>query len=164
MTKPGRLGLTLQHILVPTDFSEPPTKALRYARSFARHFGARITLLQVVEPLRAQYDDYPLSLLAQHEKGPTKAAKTLEQLCDQQGINPGWFRKPLVRLEAPAEEIAGTARVLPVDLIIIATHGYTGLKHPFVGSTTKWSGTRPVRFWSCGRGSGNLSPADRRKA
>jgi nucleotide-binding universal stress UspA family protein len=43
------------------------------------------------------------------------------------------------------QEIAEAARSLPADLIIIATHGYTGIKHALLGSTTE----RVVRHAPC---------------
>ncbi len=146
MTKPKQLGLKMQNILVPTDFSEPSKKALRYAISFAGQFGARITLLHVVEPMILPYEDYPLRQLILNDKGLVKAAReTLRSLCRHEKIDVSLLRKRLVRLGSPSEEIANTARDLQADLIIIATHGYTGLKRIFIGSTTE----RVVRRAHC---------------
>jgi universal stress protein A len=43
----------------------------------------------------------------------------------------------LVRVGSPAREIVEIARNLPADLIVISTHGRTGLKHVFLGSVTE---------------------------
>lgn len=146
MTKSKRSGLKMQNILVPTDFSEPSKKALRYAISFAGQFGARITLLHVVEPMILPYEEYPLRELILNDKGLVKAAReTLRRLCHHERIDAFLLQKGIVRLGSPSEEITNTARDLQVDLIIIATHGYTGLKHIFIGSTTE----RVVRHAPC---------------
>ena len=146
MKKPKQLGLKMQNILVPTDFSEPSNKALRYAISFAGLFGARITLLHVVEPMILPYNDYPLGQLILDDKGLVKAAReTLHHLCRHEKIDDFLVQKRLVRVGSPSEEITNTARDLQADMIIIATHGYTGLKHIFIGSTTE----RVVRHAPC---------------
>ena len=51
----------------------------------------------------------------------------------------------LVRLGQPHREITEAAKELHVDLIVLATHGYTGLKHAFLGSTAE----RVVRHAPC---------------
>ncbi len=146
ITKLNRAGLKMQNILVPTDFSEPSRKALRYAVSFAEEFGARITLLHVVKPVIPTHEDYPIRRVIQDDKSLVSGAENaLGQLCQREGINPGWIRKALVRLGAPSEEIMKVARESQVDLIVIGTHGYTGLKHIFAGSTTE----RVVRHAPC---------------
>ena len=63
----------------------------------------------------------------------------------QAGVNPKLVEKLLVRFGRSYHEIAEAARTLKVDLIIISTHGYTGLKHAFLGSTTE----RVVRHAPC---------------
>ena len=146
MKKPKRSELKLQNILVPTDFSKPSRKALRYAISFAGQFAARITLLHVVEPRILPYDEYPLRELILDDKELMKAARaTLGRLCRDERIDSFLLRERLIRLGSPSEEIANAARELQVDLIIIATHGYTGLKHIFIGSTTE----RVIRHAPC---------------
>ncbi|MDB6035068.1 MAG: hypothetical protein JWM16_5406 [Verrucomicrobiales bacterium] len=61
------------------------------------------------------------------------------------GIERGLVEKNLVRTGVPYHEISNAARTLKTDLIIIATHGNTGLKHFLLGSTTE----RVVRHASC---------------
>jgi nucleotide-binding universal stress UspA family protein len=51
----------------------------------------------------------------------------------------------VVRLGHPYQEITDAARELKVDLIVISTHGYTGLKHVLLGSTAE----RIVRHAPC---------------
>ncbi len=63
-----------------------------------------------------------------------------------------------VRNGQPAFEIIEAAKELPADLIIMSTHGRTGLKHLFLGASPNTSfGRLPARRWSSGIGSMNLS-------
>ena len=74
------------------------------------------------------------------------ACKTqLELLTKQKAIKPEIVEKLLVRQGRSFHEIADAACTLKVDLIIISTKGYTGLKHALLGSTTE----RVVRHAPC---------------
>lgn len=137
--------LRLQSILVPTDFSAPSTKALRYAVALAAQFGAKLTLLNVVEPIGATPDFAYNPLVLENEKVMAAAKEQLKRLIEQQGIDAALVEKTLVRYGVPFNEISGAAARLKVDLIVIATHGYTGLKHVFLGSTAE----RVVRHAPC---------------
>jgi nucleotide-binding universal stress UspA family protein len=136
--------LPLKSILVPIDFSEISKKALHYAVKFAEQFGARITVLNVIEPVATpDFAYHPLMLEADKAK---EAARTrLETLCSGMKISQSLLDKPLTRYGTPFAEICDAARKLKVDLIIITTHGYTGLKHVLMGSTAE----RVVRHAPC---------------
>ena len=136
--------LKLNSILVPIDFSWPSKKALQYALPFARQFGAKITLLFVLEPpvYSGDIGYVPMEVDA---AGSLKAAgEKLTELASQV-IDPELLDKTLVRTGRPFQEIADAARELKTDLILIATHGYTGLKHVFLGSTVE----RVIRHAPC---------------
>lgn len=141
----GALPFKLKQILVPVDFSEPSQKALEYALPLAKKFGAKITLLHIVEPVL-----YPESVVVPPEMEEMNlhlmkdSRERLELLC-QKTVNPAIASKPRVRLGKPWQEIVNAARSIPADLIIVATHGYTGLKHFFIGSTAE----RVVRHAPC---------------
>lgn len=138
-------GLKLESILVPTDFSAPSTKALRYAVALAAQFGAKLTLLNVVEPIGATPDFAYNPLVLDNEKVMAASKDGLKRLIKQQGIDAALVEKTLVRQGVPFNEISAAAAALKADLIVIATHGYTGLKHVFLGSTTE----RVVRHAPC---------------
>jgi nucleotide-binding universal stress UspA family protein len=136
--------LRLQTILVPVDFSRESMKALKYAIPFAEQFGAGLVLLNVVEPLAfADLSAFPLAM--ENERVMALCRKKLESLARQRTVPPGMIRKTLVRQGQAFQEIADAARTLRVDLIIISTHGYTGLKHVMLGSTAE----RVVRHAPC---------------
>ncbi len=135
--QPAIRSFKLKKILVPVDFSDCSLKALRYAVPFARQFGAEVTLLHVVQPVYAAGEwgvdiDFA-QLTLQQKEGAGKQLKELE--VEEVGENIA--TKTLVRVGHPATEIAGAAKELGIDLIIIATHGHTGLKHVLMGSTAE---------------------------
>ncbi len=137
--------LPLKHILVPVDFSSCSLQALSYALGFAQQFGSRLTLLHVVEPAL-----HPDSYLAAPTFDETNqnllqaARERLENICEKRVGN----RLPaeiLVRMGRAYSEIPDTAKALGADLIILGTHGYTGMKHVLLGSTAE----RVVRNAPC---------------
>lgn len=135
----------IRSILVPIDFSEPSIKALKYAAAFARHFGAKLTLLNVVEPAGTPDFIAAFPLVMENEQLTTLAEEHLRKLPSRYNLSPKLVEKTLVRSGAAFNEIAAAARSLRTDLIIIATHGHTGLKHLVLGSTAE----RVVRHAPC---------------
>ena len=143
-TASGSLGWQIRSILVPFDFSPPSAQALKYAAALARQFGAKITLLNVVQPIATpDFAYYPVMM--ESDKVMTQIKRELEQVPVSQGVDSTLIEKVLVRNGVPFHEIAGAAESLKADLIVISTHGYTGLKHILLGSTTE----RVVRHAHC---------------
>ena len=137
---PSRVG----SILVPIDFSKPSEKALDYAVSLAKQFGAKLTLLNVVEPVATpDFAYYPLMM--ENDKVLAKAREQLERVRTKASLDERLVQKILVRNGSPYREITDAARTLKVDLIVISTHGYSGLAHVFMGSTAE----RVVRHAEC---------------
>jgi nucleotide-binding universal stress UspA family protein len=138
--------IKLRKILVPVDFSPSSDKALTYAISFAEQFGAKVTLVNVVEPAvyPTEFGYVPPEIDTLHRAMQNTAREKLTNLAEQR--IPGRFRaNTLVRVGRPHAEITKTAKDLRCDLIVIATHGYTGLKHAVMGSTAE----RVVRHAPC---------------
>jgi universal stress protein A len=136
--------LEFRQILVPVDFSEPSRQMVQCAIQFAQRFDAKLTLLHVVEPLATpDFDAFPLAA------EPAKVIRTvkarMELLCKQEGLQAPLLHDVQVREGKAFQVIVETARRSRMDLIIIATHGYTGLTHVLLGSTTE----RVVRHASC---------------
>ena len=137
--------LRIKSILVPIDFSTASKKALQYAVPFARQFGAKLTLLHVVEPVATPDFANSFPLMMENDKVKAASRGQLEHIIKEQAIAPKLVEKTLVRFGRSFHEIADAARTLKVDLIIISTHGYTGFKHALLGSTTE----RVVRHAPC---------------
>ena len=126
----------LRRILVPTDFSKPSIKAIRYAVRFAEQSGATILLVYVFEPFTFIHDleNFPLAIpemeLARlaKEKLVGVATSEIEKLASV---------KVEVRFGKPFREIASMASETDADLIVIATHGHTGINRMLLGSTAE---------------------------
>lgn len=137
--------LRLKKILVPVDFSEFSAKAITYAARFAEQFGATLVLTHVVEPVH-----YPESVIIPPEMEEANrerlklARASLAEFVKRQ-VPAGIATESVTRLGHPFSEISAVAKDFDVDLIVIATHGHTGLKHLFLGSTAE----RVVRLAPC---------------
>lgn len=115
----------LRKILVTTDLSEFSLAAMEYASTFGLLFASRIFLLNVVEGKEGHTRRF--------EVDPQAA---LEEFILKQ-INPDIKLIPVVRFGNPASEIKKFAEEEQVDLVVIATHGRTGLEHMVMGSVAE---------------------------
>jgi len=138
-------ALRVKSILVPHDFSSPSKRALNYAVSVAQQFKAKLTLLNVVEPMGTPDFAASFPLAMEDDRVMAAAKKELERAAKEARVPRGILEKVLVRFGRSFHEITEAARTRKVDLIILSTHGYTGLKHALLGSTTE----RVVRHAPC---------------
>jgi nucleotide-binding universal stress UspA family protein len=134
--------LRIQSILVPTDFSPPSLKALRYAEDLAGQYGAKLILLNVIEPIGPTPDFAYNPMVLDNAAIVASAQKNLKKFAAKEGLD---GVSTYVRQGVPYHEISRAATELKADLICLATHGYTGLKHVFMGSTAE----RVVRHAPC---------------
>ena len=139
------LVLRIRRILVPVDFSASAEKALRYAVSFARQFDAKITLVHVrpVPYYPSEIGGFPTFVPAA-EPPAAKMQAHLEAHAERH-IPRELRARALLRVGTAFDEICKAARNGKTDVIIIATHGHTGLKHLLLGSTAE----RVVRHAPC---------------
>jgi nucleotide-binding universal stress UspA family protein len=141
--KPGRQLLRLKTILVAVDFSPPSDQALRYATRLAIEFGSDLTILHVIDGVSSRFPDYP-ALPTFSSEELKEAEERLIQIARRlttKKLNAGHA----FRIGLAAHEIVEAAKQLAVDLIVIATHGFTGWKHFYIGSTAE----RVVRAAPC---------------
>jgi universal stress protein A len=137
--------IAIQKILVPTDFSPASKKALSYALRLAEERGSQITLLHVLEA------ETPLTLAGRpaaaafSEQELANTEESLRALVDEAAAAGLDGAKSIVRTGVATHEIIQAAKELDVDLIVIATHGFTGWKHFAIGSTAE----RVARAASC---------------
>ena len=110
--------LTVRQILFPTDYSEISANAGRTAAQLARHFGARLHVLHVVPPVT---DPGPPEAL------PTAVAKLGAGLDIVTAITTG----------RPAHAIVEYAIRYDVDMIVMGTHGRTGVSRALLGSVAE---------------------------
>ena len=137
--------LSIRTLLVPTDFSEASENAVRYAVALAKHFDAKLTFLYVVEPVGTPDFATSFPLAMDDDKVACECKGALQKVIERNGIEPEFVEKVVVRYGRAYNEIAAAARSLRADLIVISTHGYTGLKHALLGSTTE----RLIRYARC---------------
>ena len=136
--------LKIKTILVPLDFSNTSAKALAYAIRMADQFGSKVILLNVIEPIATpDFAYHPLML--ESEESRAAARRAIESAARKARLPDSMLDRIVIRNGAPFVEITEAARTLKADLIIITTHGYTGLKHVFMGSTAE----RVVRHAPC---------------
>lgn len=143
-SSPGSAEFRLRRILVPLDFSECSLKALDYAIPFARHFQGILILLHVVPVGYALGEFGALDFTLLEEEMRTSAENHLAALTRER-IQSQVPCETLVRLGRPAFEIVEIARQNQIDLILLSTHGHTGLKHVFLGSVAE----NVVRYAPC---------------
>lgn len=131
------LRFHLRKVLVPVDFSDPSRKAVRYAKVFAQQFEASITLLHTVEPLTYPPDFAFVPLLPPdvEEKRTQEIQNQLENLAKSVGAD--IQVNSVLRTGRPWQEIVRFAKEDDTDLLVISTHGYTGLKHALLGSVAE---------------------------
>jgi len=135
-------SLRLKSILVPIDFSKSCQQAFAYALPLARQFGGEITLLHAIEPPRYAMD---LSYIPMSEGFPTTSMKKELEELGRRMMEPKFLKDVVVQVGTAFEVITNTARDCEIDLIVLTTHGKTGLKHVFMGSTAE----RVVRHAPC---------------
>jgi nucleotide-binding universal stress UspA family protein len=131
-------AIKIQRILVPIDFSEHSKNALKYAIPFARQFQAAINLIYVVEPTiyPADFSFGQIGFPNVEEELRTRGGEELEHLM-QKEIGGNVPSKSIVRTGKPFYEINQYALEEHIDLIIIATHGHSGMEHMLFGSTAE---------------------------
>jgi len=140
----GVLPIRLKRIVVPIDLSEISVQALPYAAEFAQKFGAEIILLHVMEPQFPPPKVRPVRPEAIEHDEEGVAENYLKRL-RQEVLDEDLRVRTTLRNGAPFHEITRAATSLGADMIILTTHGYTGLKHVALGSTAE----RVVRHADC---------------
>jgi nucleotide-binding universal stress UspA family protein len=134
-----------EKVLVPVDFSENSHASLQYAVEFARRHNSRLILLHVVEPAVYPVTDGLTGLASVSIGTDEDTAETRLRQWKKDEVPPEVKTETALRTGSAYHEITEAARDLDADLIIISTHGYTGLKHVLLGSTAE----RVVRHASC---------------
>jgi nucleotide-binding universal stress UspA family protein len=128
--------VSLKKILVPQDFSEYSLHALKYAVTFAELFKAELLVLHIVEPIvyPADFSFGQVSIPAMEEEIRKHSEEQLNELVARE-VPPGVKATPMIRIGKPFIEIVEVAKVENADLIVISSHGRTGMDHVLFGST-----------------------------
>ena len=139
---------TITRILVPTDFSETSDAALAFAKTVAASFGASLHLLHVFE------DPFVTGAFAAEAYVPMAPATREALLKDAvTRLNQRLTPEERARFQATTEVVTGVsataiveyAQDYGIDLIVMGTHGRTGMSHLLIGSVAE----RVVRIAAC---------------
>ncbi|NJD22015.1 MAG: universal stress protein [Melioribacter sp.] len=128
----------IKKILVPIDFSDYSKNALKYATQFAKQFNAKIYLIYVVEPMiyPADFSMGQVAIPSTDIDLHSRAEEELKKL-SKDIVNGNSRVEILIKTGKPFVEIIEAASANDIDLIIIATHGHTGVEHLLFGSTAE---------------------------
>jgi universal stress protein A len=128
----------ISKVLVPIDFSDYSKSALKYAVNFVKLFKASLILVYVVEPV-IYPPDFSMGQIAIPSVDLDMDKRAIEELnkLAEQEIPSEIKVKSIVKTGKPFIEIIETASEEDIDLIIIATHGHTGVEHILFGSTAE---------------------------
>src|SRR5262249_5946851 len=141
--------LNIQNIIVPIDFSKMSVQAVEIARQLARRFGASIHLAHVrhlnyaTDFLAPASPIVAFSFMTCEQAGEQTAFKQLKKVAGECGVSSATC--DVLSGAPPFDEICRLAQTIPADLVVMPTHGRTGLKHVFLGSTAE----RIVQHSSC---------------
>ncbi len=125
-------------VLVPVDFSPLSEAAVERASAIAAQFGSKLHLLHAVEPIiqPVEYAIVPREMeeinIQQMKERKTRLEALKEKL-EGEGVDCAME----VKLAKPWQAIVDYAKAEQCDLIVIPTHGHTGAKHFFLGSTAE---------------------------
>ena len=140
--------MQIRSILLPTDFSECGNYARSYAASLARKFGASIIAVHAIEPMvpTVGYSGMtePLPIADISDQLETSAERELPRIAECEECAGLEIEEVIVHGEAAAE-IVRVAKEKNVDLIVLSSHGRTGLGRILFGSTAE----AVVRHASC---------------
>lgn len=131
--------LTLRQVVVATDFTEPAAVALRYGRGFARAFAATLRVVHVVDDIAASASvpTPGLDYGRLQEELEAEARQTLEAWVTSAESDAGHAEAVLLTSHRPAQAILQYAAETACDLLVIGTHGRSGLSSMLVGSVAQ---------------------------
>ena len=132
------MTIRLQKILLPTDFSKYSAAATKYACELATKFDAELHIRHTMEAHLVSPPDIGMGLDLPIYLSESKAAaeKALAGVLDPKWAAGRTLVKAMVE-GSPKVEIIAYARKHNIDLIVLATHGRTGLAHVMMGSVAE---------------------------
>ncbi|GAX60817.1 UspA domain protein [Candidatus Scalindua japonica] len=143
----------MKHILVTTDFSEEAGSAFDYAKEQFKLSGneqSKITLLKIIDVVPPADIKFEYGLAIQDKKGVLEkaykqASEKIRQIAEQQFAGLPVETVVIKPKKSVYHEIIQFAKSSNVSLIVMSTHGRTGVKHFFLGSVAE----RVVRSSPC---------------
>jgi nucleotide-binding universal stress UspA family protein len=131
--------IDIRRVLAPTDFSDHSLLAVKYACAMAERFEAELHLLHALSEIVPAGPDpllMPVMPPKYYEESEARAKESLRDL-----VRPEWGKPVAIESSvawgSPVESIVEYATEHAVSLIVIATHGRTGLSHVLLGSVAE---------------------------
>lgn len=143
MKRKGKKEKLISRILVPTDFSECSTEALEYAMSLAKPFQADLILTHVIEPFPGAAVN-GIAFINFEERLIPEARALLDKF-SQRPLEEELSVETHLTRGIPSREISTLAEREGADLIVMGTHGRTGINHLMAGSVAE----KVVRLSHC---------------
>ena len=130
--------MEIKKILFAADFSEGSSTSLPYAVDFAKRYGAKLYLIHVLHDIAKSSGSYiPHVSLDELYKDMEKTAKADLEKCFIEEMRTYKDVERIVLRGIPYEEICRFAEENEIDLVVIGTHGRTGLDRMLFGSTAR---------------------------
>lgn len=130
--------MQIRTILFPTDFSQGARVAMDHAVSLARDYNAKLILLYVIQDISISEWYIPSSLsVADLVEDMQKSAWQEMEVWSAEASSKIKDIEKIVQRGVPFVEIVKTAREKSADMIVIGTHGWTGIDHILFGSTAE---------------------------
>ena len=130
-------------ILVPTDFSDYSRQALSYAEMLAKTFDAKIVLIHVIDTV-----SYVVSESVQWTEVYARLEAAIQPMLEgliREAEKRGVAAESKLTQGVPYDQIVKTAENVNADLVVMGTHGRTGIPHVLLGSVAE----RVVRLAPC---------------
>lgn len=137
--------MEIKKILAPTDLSQLSAKGVEYAADLAAKLGAEVIVWHAVRT----EEFISLARVLEDRPGPTQIDQQLVYLMDRHremlhefatrhlARTPGLSFKEVVEMSEPQNSIANWANANGVDLIVMSTHGRSGISRALLGSVTE---------------------------
>lgn len=137
----------IKNIIVPTDLSKVSLSAFNYAKSIAMQWNAKIHILSVIDPQPA------ILTLQSNEQSEqdylsglkTKIEEELNEIKTELINSDDLDIESVIKIGKDYEEIVKYSNEISADLIVIATHGRTGVLHTLLGSVAE----KVIRYAKC---------------
>ena len=133
----------IKTILVGTDFSHYSDRAMDYAVMLSEQFGATILILHIIESLAYSVTD-SLTVIG-HEQALSATATALLENSLKKLLDQGCTAESHLGHGTPYREIIKKAEEAGSDLVVIGTHGRTGMEHLLLGSVAE----KVIRLATC---------------
>lgn len=136
-------NIVFKKILMATDFSDYATHALEYAEVLAKQFEAEILLLHVIESFTYSLTD-SMTVIG-HDQALSATAEALLENLQNRLLAEGFSVEHVLTHGTAYKEIVGKAKTMASDLIVIGSHGRTGMEQLLLGSVAE----KVVRLADC---------------